>query len=64
MEKSVNPEAGTYTFEEYLEMYMEWHKANSLDRNELTPPVDPWKAKFLGAKRVIFTGNRVILEEI
>ena len=61
----LNPPAGEYRTEDYLDMVNWWRYSMSVDRNELSPPVDPMKLKFFGDKKVtIVSAHTVRLEEL
>jgi hypothetical protein len=60
----LNPPAGLYTKAEYLEIHQHWMASISADRNELSPPVNPFKKKFLGDKKVTRVGNMMKLEAL
>lgn len=61
MDEWINPPAGVYSREEFLEMNDRWRMLNSADQNKLAAVVDPFKLKFLGNKRVVIDGDRIRL---
>lgn len=60
----LNPPAGTYTIDEYLEMHQHWMDSTSANRNEVSLKADPLDKKFFGDKKLTITGTKVKLEII